>query len=213
MKKLILSSILILFLLLLNNIFMKEFYVLMRALKAIVMLGIPMFLIKEYKLKSLKMNSKDLKYSFMIGFAIIIILQVTYMVLVNIVDLTSLIDTFSNTYKLDIYGFALAALYTIFINCFIEEYLFRGHIFLGLLKYTNRKKAYIISGLFFSLYHLTIFDGWFSLWVTGLMLFGLFIGGLIFNYFADKNKNILIPYIIHMMADIGVVIVGIQMLY
>jgi membrane protease YdiL (CAAX protease family) len=106
--------------------------------------------------------------------------------------------------------FVLAAIYTVFVNSFIEELFFRGYVFKGLLK--NRKIAYIFSSALFALYHVTIFKSWFSLPVFLLTMVGLFIGGLIFSYFVEKSNSFLASYLIHISADLAIVGIGIHVL-
>lgn len=77
----------------------------------------------------------------------------------------------------------------------------------------NKKLAYIFSALLFSIYHVSIFKTWFNWIVIALALTGLFIGGIIFNAINVKAKSIVNSWIIHIFADIAIILIGIKMFY
>jgi len=101
------------------------------------------------------------------------------------------------------------ALYTTFVNAFVEEYFFRKFLFRGSLLSERKHTAYILSSLLFSLYHMTIFIQWFTLPILLLALVGLFVGGLIFAWFADKSESIIGSWLVHVAADGAIMIIGI----
>ncbi len=108
-------------------------------------------------------------------------------------------------------NFLLVALYISFVNSLLEEFFFRGFLFLGLLEKTTRKRAYILSSLLFAIYHIAVLDSWFNPYLFILAMTGLFTGGLIFNYLNEKNKSILNSWIVHMMANFAINHIGLMM--
>lgn len=102
----------------------------------------------------------------------------------------------------------IAAIYTTLVNAFVEEYFFRGVIFLGLKHRGKLKLGYFLSAATFALYHVGIFMTWFSLPLMGLALAGLFLGGLIFAWFADRTDSLLGSWVVHMSADAALMWVG-----
>jgi hypothetical protein len=50
--------------------------------------------------------------------------------------------------------------------------------------------------------------GWFGIPVLLLTLFGLFVGGVIFNYFNEKYDNVYMSWLIHMFANFAINTVG-----
>ena len=82
---------------------------------------------------------------------------------------------------------------------------------MGLLEKTTRKNAYIISAGLFALYHVMLMDSWFNPYLFVLAMFGLFTGGLIFNYLNEKNKTILNSWIVHIMANLAINHIGLMM--
>ena len=51
--------------------------------------------------------------------------------------------------------------------------------------------------------------GWFNIIVIILAIIGLFVGGLIFNYFNEKYNNIYLSWIVHMFAIFAINTIGI----
>ena len=71
-----------------------------------------------------------------------------------------------------------------------------------------RVAAYFISAFAFSAYHIAMMIGWFALPVVLLALLGLFVGGIIFNYFNEKYENIYLSWLVHMFANFAINTVG-----
>jgi membrane protease YdiL (CAAX protease family) len=108
-------------------------------------------------------------------------------------------------------NFILVAIYISFVNSLLEEFFFRGFIFLGLLGKTTRLNAYFISAGIFAVYHLAILKGWFGPLIFALSMIGLFVGGLIFNKLNERNGNILSSWLVHMMANLAINTIGLMM--
>lgn len=104
-----------------------------------------------------------------------------------------------------IWGFYLS-----FINSLIEEFFFRGYIF-----YTLEKKSYklaiIVSSLLWSMYHVVIFVTIFQIYTVIFTLIGLFIIGVILAYMNKFGKSFINSWIIHIAADMAVVVVLLYM--
>jgi membrane protease YdiL (CAAX protease family) len=56
----------------------------------------------------------------------------------------------------------------------LREFFFRGFAFTTLRRHSSRAFAYLFSSLAFSLYHLSMMIGWFSLPLYSLILISLF---------------------------------------
>ncbi len=100
------------------------------------------------------------------------------------------------------------ALHVIVVNSFLEELFFRGFSFLALKPHAPW--AGWFSAALFSVYHVAIFGAWFVWWVMGIALVGLFVGGLIFNWLNAKSGTIYNSWFVHIMADVGVIVVGLN---
>ncbi|MBE6950718.1 MAG: CPBP family intramembrane metalloprotease [Ruminococcaceae bacterium] len=107
-------------------------------------------------------------------------------------------------------NFLWVALYISVVNSLLEELLFRGLGYLGLREHTSEPFAMVFSAAAFAAYHVAILDGWFSWWVCGLCLAGLFVGGLIFNL-LDRRGGILPSWLAHGAANLAINTIGLMM--
>lgn len=107
-------------------------------------------------------------------------------------------------------SFLLIGLHITFGNSFLEEFFFRGFIFFNLVK-KNKVFAYLFSSVLFSLYHMAMFTGWFNVPLTLLALFGLFVIGLVFNWLNQKSNSMLNSWIVHILADIAIILIGLHL--
>lgn len=164
---------------------------------------------KEYKItKVFKPDKKGFKLALLMGVAIYTVIISAYFLFRNIFDFSSLTSSLTSTTGVNKQNFIFVALYISFVNSLLEEFFFRGFSFLTLKEVSNRKFAYIFSSLMFALYHVAMMIGWFSIWVIMLSLVGLFVGGVIFNYFNEKYNNIYLSWLIHMFSNFATNTIG-----
>lgn len=106
--------------------------------------------------------------------------------------------------------FPIIALYILIGNSVIEEFFFRG---LLPSLFGESKIRFILPPFFFAIYHIAIFLPWFTLPILLLAVGGLWAGGLIFQLVNEKCRTILPSWIIHMFADLGILLIGVYILY
>ena len=107
-------------------------------------------------------------------------------------------------------NFLCVALYISIFNSLLEELLFRGLGYLELRRHAPEGFAMVFSAAAFAAYHVAILDGWFTWWVYGLCMLGLFLGGLIFNY-LDRRGSLLPSWLAHAGANLAINTVGLIM--
>lgn len=107
-------------------------------------------------------------------------------------------------------NFLWAALYISIVNSFLEELLFRGLGYLQLRRHAPEGFAMVFSAAAFAAYHIAILDGWFTWWVWGLCMLGLFLGGLIFA-FLDRRGSLLPSWLAHAGANLAINTIGMLM--
>ncbi|WP_369404955.1 CPBP family intramembrane glutamic endopeptidase [Piscibacillus salipiscarius] len=81
----------------------------------------------------------------------------------------------------------------------LEEFYFRGFIFLKFYQSGYHVLGYIFSSALFAIYHVAIFATWFNFELILLALAGLFVVGLIFNWLNTKSNNFLNSWILHIV--------------
>ncbi len=181
------------------------------------MVKLPIFLLapfvyslfsKDFKpLKLLKPSAKGIKSGLFLGIFIYVSVVACYLIANSFVDLSTIRTSLENNLGINRDNFILVGLYVCIVNSFLEEWFFRGFIFLQ-LKQSSRVFAYIASSASFAVYHIAIMDGMFNIALFLIVLLGLFIGGTIFNYLNEKNNNIYASWLCHSFANIAMNTVG-----
>ncbi|NCB42627.1 MAG: CPBP family intramembrane metalloprotease [Clostridia bacterium] len=159
-------------------------------------------------LKRNRPHLRGLNKSATLGILIFIVLIVAYVFIRPYIDTGQMIVEFQEKYKINKSNLLYYSFYLVFINSFLEEFFFRGFLFLNIKKLGLRKTAYIFSSLLFAVYHIANFQNWFSIPVFILALIGLFAGGCIFNYLDDQQETFLNSWFVHICADLAIVLIG-----
>ena len=105
-------------------------------------------------------------------------------------------------------NFIFVALYIAVCNSFLEEFIFRGFGFIGLADKIGEKWACIFSAICFALYHITMMIGWYSVGLTALIIFALFVGGVILNILDCKCRTVYPAWIVHIFANLAINTIG-----
>lgn len=158
-----------------------------------------------------KIGKQHLKISILLGAVSFLIIFLTFRLTKNIINLQDIAGELENKSKITPENFAFAGLYITFGNSFLEEFFFRGFIFLNLYESKLKKAAYVYSSLLFALYHIAIFKTWFSIWLTMLSLAGLIIIGFIFDWLDTKSQNFVNSWIVHIFSDSAIILIGLKM--
>ncbi len=156
-------------------------------------------------------NKKDLYLGIGLGMVCFIVLITVYFFLKDVIDLNTIANELQTKSKVSPTNFLLVAFYITFVNSFLEEFFFRGFIFLNLYELGFRNLAYIFSSTLFALYHIGIFKNWFNPWLIMLAILGLVSVGFIFNYIDTKSKNFINSWIVHILADAAIMLIGMRM--
>ncbi|QUH26509.1 CPBP family intramembrane glutamic endopeptidase [Serpentinicella alkaliphila] len=172
------------------------------------------FIDKKSIKESINLNRLDIsniRLGLVFGIASFAIVLISYALFKDFLDINSIINELQAKSQITPGNFFLVGLYIILGNSFLEEFFFRGFIFLNLYKLDNKLYAYIYSSALFAVYHVGIFKTWFNIWLIGLALLGLIVIGLIFNWLNTKSNNFLNSWLVHIFADIAIIIIGFRM--
>ena len=194
------------------EVLIKPNYAMKSLIKIICFCVIPIIISRINKtidVKSfLKFSKKSLKTALTLGVFIYLLIFIGYLIANNFYNFSSITSSLNETLGINKNNFIFVALYISFINSLLEEFFFRGFAFTNLKHSFTRKNTYIVSSFLFAIYHIAIMNSWFNIYITILILIGLFIGGLIFNYFNEKENNIYISWLIHMFANFSINTIG-----
>ena len=185
-------------------------YAIKSGLKICLFLFIPMLVMKILKINifdNFKLDKKNIFKLLILGIIIFTAVMLGYIFTKGIFNYETLVESLKEDQQVNSSDFLLIAIYISLCNSFIEEFLFRLIAFINLSKYVNKRIAYIFSSVIFALYHIGMIGKSFPLPLLIISLFGLAIGGFIFDYVDDKNKNIYNSWFIHMFADIAIMVI------
>ncbi len=193
-------------------------YISKTIIKLILFTGIPyihlVFIEKTNLIKALnlkKFDASKFKLGLIFGVMSFATIIVAYFVFKKVIDLNEIALELQTKSKITSSNFIYVGIYIIFANSFLEEFFFRGYIFLNLFNKGSKKFAYIYSSLLFGIYHIAIFKTWFNPLIVGLALLGLISIGIIFNWLDIKTENFINSWVVHMLADAAIIIVGMIM--
>ncbi len=191
---------------------LKADYFLKSAIKLIVFLALPMLYAlfdKNIKIIPLfKPNKKGIKLALSLCIPLYVIIVGGYFLLKDVFDFSNITGTLTSNIGVEKQNFLWVSLYISFINSLLEEFFFRGFAFMTLKRVSSRRFAYIFSAAVFAIYHVAMMIGWFSMSVFLIVLAGLFVGGLIFNYLNEKGKSIYPSWFLHMFANFAINTIG-----
>lgn len=187
-------------------------YYIKSLIKIILFLVIPFIysiLDKQVSFKSLfNFNKKGFLFSLGLGVSVYIFILSAYFILSPYFNLSNVTSSLQNNIGVNKGNFIFVALYISFINSLLEEFFFRGFAFLNLKKVSNKNLAYIFSSSAFALYHVAFMLDWFTPLLFILLVVGLFIAGILFNWLNDKNENIYTSWLVHMCANFSINTIG-----
>ncbi len=186
-------------------------YFVKAAIKLALFVIIPISLVVTRKetamLRFFKPNKKTLLTMLAFGVLMYTFIIGAYFLLGKYFDLsgiTSSLDEIGVTKN----NFVFVALYIAVCNSFLEEFIFRGIGFIGLTDKIGEKWACIFSAICFALYHITMMIGWYSIWLTALIIFALFVGGIILNLLDRKCRTLYPAWIVHIFANLAINTIG-----
>lgn len=186
-------------------------YFVKAAIKLALFVVIPMSLILIRKdtamLRFFRPNRKTLLPMLAFGVLMYAFIIGAYFLLGKYFDLsgiTSSLDEIGVTKQ----NFVFVALYIAICNSFLEEFIFRGFGFIGLSDKLGAKCACVFSAICFALYHVTMMIGWYSFGLTALIIFALFVGGVILNILDSKCNTLYPAWIVHIFANLAINTIG-----
>lgn len=183
-------------------------------IKILFFLALPMlfFIVNKRDFKEFKklfvFKKSGLSKSLLLGIGVYLIIILGYFLTRNIIDFSNVTSNLTEGMGITANNFIYVSLYISLMNSFLEEFFFRGYGFITLKKYTTRKFAYLFSSSVFAIYHIGMLVGMFSMGALCLLLFGLIVGGCIFNYLNELNENIYSSWFVHMFANFAINTIG-----
>lgn len=164
---------------------------------------------KDIKIREVFIPEKrGVKLALSLGVLVYIVILGGYFLLKDVFDFSSITTALTNNIGVTGENFIFVSLYISFANSLLEEFFFRGFAFITLKRITGRKFAYLFSAAIFAIYHIAMMIGWFGPEIFMIIMAGLFVGGLIFNYLNEKSSTVYPSWLVHMFANFAINTVG-----
>lgn len=189
-------------------------YAVKSAIKVVLFLTVPLIYMlskasERAELKKLFVpDNKGILTALCLAVAVFSVIFFGYLALRNAVDFSSITSSLTDSAEITKENFPIVSVYIILVNSLVEEFFFRGFAFLTLKRTTNRVFAYVFSSVAFAFYHTGMTGGWFKPLLSVLMMTGLFVGGVIFDFLNENHGNIYTSWAVHMAANIGINLIG-----
>ena len=155
-----------------------------------------------------RFKKKGLGLSLLLGIGIYAVIVGGFFLTRNVFDYSGVTKNLTSGMGITKDNYLYVALYISFMNSFLEEFFFRGFGFIIMKKYTCRVFAYILSPVLFAFYHVGMTASMFEPLLLILVMAGLVMGGLIFNFLNEKCQNIYSSWFTHMFANFAMHTVG-----
>jgi uncharacterized protein len=216
-KYIIISSLLACICLYFIEQYLGVSYVVKTFSKIIFFVIIPIIYIKIVKKSNIMeelnlryLDKNRFKFGFIFGISSFLIVLAAYFIFKGAIDLNGIVSDLQEK-NITPANFILIGLYVTLGNSLLEEFFFRGFIFLNLYNMKKEKLAYLYSSMLFGLYHIGIFKAWFNIWLILLCLVGLITVGFIFNWLNTKSNNFINSWLVHIFADSAIILIGLKM--
>ncbi len=189
-------------------------YVVKTAFKLVLFLGSVFFcsLMYDFRILSKEYNPNALKLIIFLGICVYLFILAGYFIIHDFLDVEQIRQSLMGKEGIDGSNFIFVALYISIVNSFVEELLFRGLAFRELHQKGHCFLAYVFSAGAFAIYHVGIISGWFSFPVFVLMVVGLFVAGILLNFFCHYADSILGSWVIHATANLAINTIGFMIL-
>ena len=156
-----------------------------------------------------KPTFKQLKVAIILGVSCVIMVLLGYFFIVQkFVEEDVLLASLTSGSGITSTTFLPVSVYISLVNSFIEEFFFRCFGFLLLRRYVPSWVALLFSSTCFSVYHIGIIFGWFNIFLFMLAILGLVAVGAFFCYLVGKQNSLYPSWVVHMMANVGINIIG-----
>lgn len=188
------------FFLFLGNYFIGLF------IRIFVDIGIPVWYFQQKK-KALLATFRGVPLSSLLFWSIstIIVLSVFLIALTPLFPVNQITRALSNLYDVTPVVYLFVALSVGIVNPFFEEFFWRSFL------YGESKSIWI--GALFGLHHIVILYTWVGLPLSLLAGFLLGIVGIFFNYLYKLHNSVTLPLVVHIVADIVIVVYGYWFLF
>jgi uncharacterized protein len=183
--------------------------------KIVIFAFIPLIIKYRYSdLQFFKANhwkSKVVYQSILYGLVIYFLILGSFILIQPFLSFEAIKTSLLNNVNVTRNNFIYIALYISIINSWIEEFFFRGFGFYGVKPILGKIKTYLISSMFFAIYHIGIIGDWAHPILVIISIIGLFFVGIFFILLNERNNNFVSSWMVHMFANLAINTIGLHM--
>lgn len=195
--------------------FLQPNYLIKSILKLILFGGTILLYLYNNKSFNQFINIKNFKYkktSIALAMFTYLGIIIGYFLISDFINAKQITDSLLSKENITAQNFIYVAAYISLINSFLEEAFFRGLLFLDIKNDYNRKMIHSISAVLFALYHIGIMTSWFQPIIFVLLIFLLYIAGVVLNILTEQNNTFIASWLIHIAANLAINTIGFMLL-
>jgi len=187
-------------------------YLVKSAVKAVLFAGCPIvysLLDREIRVRELfRFDKKSVAMALGLGAAVYLVIVGGYFLFGSFFDFSAVADSLMKNAGVSRGNFIWISLYISFVNSLFEEFFFRGLAFLSLRRVASVGFAHGFGAVAFALYHVAMIVGWFSTGTFLLVMAGLAVGALLFQWLDQKTGTLYPSWMAHMCANFAINTIG-----
>ena len=191
-------------------------YAVKSAIKITLFLAVPLLLGLRYAplrcLTLFRFPKRGFLTALLLGLGVYAVILGGYFLVRQWFDFSGIAESLTQNAGVTRDNFLFVSLYISFINSLLEEFFFRGFLFTNLAKHSTSRLAYCFSALAFAGYHVAMMLGWFSPVPFVLVMAGLSIGGMLFNYLNARTGTLYTSWLVQMFANFAINTIGFLLL-
>ena len=166
-------------------------------------------------------TSRGLFAGILTGLPMFLIILGAYALVAQNIDLQPLRNRARETGFDQPYLFLLVFVYIVFINSFLEEYVWRWFVFrqielfvpAGTGSMAGGSFAALGSALLFTVHHVVALFAWVNFPIVVLGSVGVFLGALVWSLLFAKYRSLWPGYLSHVLADLAILVIGFDLLF
>ena len=150
-------------------------------------------------------DRKNIRHALLMGLGVFTLIVIAFTVLLPFLDNASIDDALA-TVGITPRNALFVALYIVALNAALEQFFFRGFVFMSLHRMGLKRYAHVYSAVLFSFYHIPILFGAVTAGILVLCTLGLVAAGLIFNFLTLRFRSITGSLIVHISANLALLL-------
>ena len=158
-------------------------------------------------------DRRTLKLPLILGATVFVFIVIAFVFLQSHIDPVMVDDALADV-GINSRNAIFVVMYIVLLNAALEQFFFRGFVFMSLYGLNVKGIAHIYSAVLFAVYHIPVLYDALEWGMLALATLGLVVAGLIFNFLTIKCKSITGPLIVHISANLALnLMIGIYFVF